>query len=71
MRESDGSLRGDGLGKFADFIGVSFGQLSRVLNGHVPLTIEMLDRIAAGLGVPWSAISEPIPETSDREEVAS
>jgi transcriptional regulator with XRE-family HTH domain len=77
MRESDGSLRGDGLAKFADFIDVSPGQLSRVLNSKVPLSWEMLSRISSGLGVPIDAISEPIRnhdghnDEPEREEVAS
>jgi transcriptional regulator with XRE-family HTH domain len=62
-REPDGSNKGDGLAKFAAYIGISVGQLSRILNGRVDLTWEMRGRIADGLGVPPDVISEEIRDT--------
>jgi transcriptional regulator with XRE-family HTH domain len=59
-REPDGTNKGDGLAKFAAYIGISVGQLSRILNGRVDLTWEMRSRIADGLGVPPAAIGEEI-----------
>ena len=47
---------GDGLAWFAEKIGTSPSQLSRVINGRVPLTHEMAVRIANGLDVAHEAV---------------
>jgi transcriptional regulator with XRE-family HTH domain len=64
-RDLEPGLKGDGLAKFANLIGISVGQLSRVLNGRVALSFEMGARIANGLGVPIDAVMEPVRDNDD------
>lgn len=67
-RSPDGT-RGDGLAWFAGKIGTPASNLSRIINGRVPLTHEMAVRIANGLEVPHEAVYE-VQFQPDTEEVA-
>ncbi|WP_144530063.1 helix-turn-helix transcriptional regulator, partial [Peribacillus simplex] len=40
------------INRFADLSGVNSGTLSNILNGNRPISMQQLDRITSGMGLP-------------------
>ena len=64
-------MRGDGIAWFAERIDTSPSNLSRVINGRVPLTHDMGVRIANGLEVPHDVVYKAEFDPAPVEEIAS